>query len=376
MGRTRGLVALASLAGILAGASRSLPLGDAQRGRELFQARKCIQCHAVAGKGGKTAPDLAMSVVRGFSPYQLAAALWNHLPQMSVAWRQQGLAWTELSEQDAADLFLYLYASRYFEAPGDAGRGRSVFRSKRCAGCHGLSTPVRAGIPPVSAWGSLENAVTLAQGMMNHSSGMLRELERTGTVFPRLSPVELTDLLAYLRGQVRKSELPGEFSPGSAERGKAVFASKGCLACHRGTHSFEARPTRHTLTDFVSALWNHPIRVQKEPITLSYSEMRDLMGYLLATQFSEERGDPTQGRRVYERKRCGSCHDDPASGAPPRAGMAGRMTSFGMAAALWRHGPGMLGRMQERKVGWPSINSLEMVDLIAYLHGAQLKRRP
>ena len=376
MRRAGGFVASVTLAGVLMGATRTLPTGDAERGRELFRTNSCVQCHSVNRRGGNTAPDLASSVVRGFSPYQLAAALWNHVPGMSNAWRRKSLSWPELSEQDAADLFLYLYASRYFEAPGDAGRGRSVFRSKRCGSCHGLTSPIGDGIQPVAAWESLEDAIALAQGMLNHRVQMRSALVQSGTAYPTLSPQELTDLLVYLRSQVRRSGRPAEFSPDSPDRGREVLASKGCLVCHRGSRSLAERPTRHTLTDLVSALWNHPLPVSPAPALMSYEEMRDLAGYLLSTQFSSERGDSEQGRRVYGRKGCGACHDDPASGAPPRAGLAGRMNSLAMMEAGWKHAPGMLGRMRARKLKWPRIDSLEMADLIAYLHGNQLRRRP
>jgi len=375
MTRTVAIVVSVSLAGILFAATRTLPAGDAERGRELVTTQNCLLCHSVNGQGGTSAPDLARPVVRGYSPYQLAAGLWNHLPRMSNAWQQRRLSWPALSEQDAADLFLYLYASRYFEAPGNVNRGRRVFRSKSCESCHGLTSPAREGIPPVVDWDSLENAIALAQGMLNHRAEMRRAMAESDTAYPTLSPQELTDVLVYLRSQVPQAGRPVEFSPGSSERGSEVLVSKGCLDCHRGSRSLEERPTRYSLTDLLSAMWNHPPQVSLVPNPISYDEMRDLMGYLLSTQFSEERGDSEQGRTIYARKGCGSCHDNPASGAPPRAGMAGRMNSLVMIQAVWEHGPGMLDRMQARNLNWPRIDSLEMADLIAYLHGNQLRRR-
>jgi cytochrome c len=103
--------------------------------------------------------------------------------------------------------------------------------------------------------------------------------------------------------------------------------------------------------------------------------MRRLVGYLVSTQFFEERGDPRQGKKVFARKRCGICHDDPSSGAPARSAMAGRMTSFDMVAALWKHGPVMLNRMRLKRISWPRFSGSEMADLTAYLHGLQLKQR-
>jgi mono/diheme cytochrome c family protein len=122
-------------------------------------------------------------------------------------------------------------------------------------------------------------------------------------------------------------------------------------------------------------MWNHPSRASQNPAPLTYEEMRRLVGYLVSTQFYEERGDLRQGKKVFAGKRCGVCHDDPSSDAPARAAMAGRMTSFDMVAALWKHGPVMLDRMRLQKISWPRFTGSEMADLAAYLHGFALKQR-
>ena len=56
--------------------------------------------------------------------------------------------------------------------------------------------------------------------------------------------------------------------------------------------------------------------------------------------------------------------------------MLGTMTSYGMVAALWKHGPAMLNAMRQRNIPWPQFKGSEMADVSAYLHGLQLKRRP
>jgi mono/diheme cytochrome c family protein len=139
--------------------------------------------------------------------------------------------------------------------------------------------------------------------------------------------------------------------------------------------ALEARPTRYSLTDFAAAMWEHSFRTVPDPAPLTYEEMRRLVGYLVSTQFYEERGDLKQGKRVFASKHCGACHDDPSSGAPARSAMAGRMTSFDMVAALWKHGPVMLNRMRLKKISWPRFSGSEMADLAAYLHGSSLKQR-
>jgi mono/diheme cytochrome c family protein len=355
-------------------ATRSLLPGDSDRGKDVFRTQNCDVCHSVNGEGGRTAPDLGQGVERGFSPYVMAGLLWNHAPVMWAAMERKGVVRPELSEQQAADLFVYFFAAHYFDQPGDSKRGQGVFLVKRCVECHGIGFPLREGIQPVAAWKSLADPIALAQQMWNHSREMMAELDRAEIPYPRFSAQDMADLLAYLRG-TQEPGRAGAFSPSSAESGAALFASKGCAGCHRKELALEARPTRYSLTDFAAALWNHPFRTLRNPAPLSYEEMRRLVGYLVSAQFFEERGNPEQGEKVFAQKRCGACHNDPSSGALGRPAMAGRITSFGLVAALWKHGPAMQSRMRQKKISWPRFSGSEMSDLAAYLYGYRLKHR-
>jgi cytochrome c2 len=355
-------------------ATRSLLLGDAERGKALFQGLNCIVCHRVSGVGGKNAPGLARGRNRGFSPYDMSAVMWNHAPAMWATMAKQGVTRPALDEQQAADLFVFFYAASYFETPGNTRRGRELFLARRCGQCHGIDSPVLAGVKPVAEWDSLWDPVTLAQQMWSHSRDRVRAPGRPELHSQPLSAQELTDLLAWLRS-VRPPDHPAGFAPASPESGRTLLVSKGCTGCHSGALTLEAHHTRYGLTDFAAALWNHPLRAGQPQTPLSHEEMRSLVGYLVATQFFEERGDAGHGKRVFDRKRCSVCHDNPSSGAPARAMMAGRMTSFGLVAALWKHGPEMMKRMQRQKIAWPHFAGSEMADLTAYLHGLEFKRR-
>ena len=369
-------LALLAVTGAVYCATRRLPMGDARRGKDLFSARNCIVCHSVDGEGGRIAPDLGKIGERGFSPYLLAGLLWSHTPPMLAAMHAKGISRPVLSEQEAADLFAYFFAARYFERAGDSGRGRRVFQLKQCGQCHGMKSPIREGIQPVAAWQSLADPISLAQQMWNHSPQMKSAAEGRSIPFPTLNGQELTDLLAYLRETMQTGGGQGDFLPASAEIGGSLFVSKGCAACHTGQSSLEARPTRYSLTDFAATMWNHPLRTSSQPASLSHEEMRQLLGYLVSMQFFEERGDLERGRRVYRAKQCGACHDDPASGAPARSALAGRTTSYDMAAAAWKHVPAILDRRTPRRFSWPNFAGTEMADLSAYLHGLEFKRRP
>ena len=174
-------------------ATRSLLLGDAERGQALFQSLDCIVCHSVAGVGGKKAPDLGQGRDRGYSPYDMAALMWNHAPAMWGATASARVTVPAMDEQQAADLFVYFYAAGYFETPGDARRGKQLFLARRCGQCHGIQSPVRAGIRPAAEWESLWDPIALAQRMWNHSRDMAGALDRSKVPYPLLSAVRGND---------------------------------------------------------------------------------------------------------------------------------------------------------------------------------------
>ncbi len=71
--------------------------------------------------------DLSARVDRGFTPALLASAIWNNAPVMWTAMEAAGIERPKLSATDAADLFAYLYSTRFFDKPGDAARGKQAF---------------------------------------------------------------------------------------------------------------------------------------------------------------------------------------------------------------------------------------------------------
>ena len=125
---------------------------DSTRGAQVFELQGCAQCHALNGVGPKTGPDLGLIADRGFTPAALAATMWNHAPGMWVETKLRGVARPAMDEQQAADLFAFFYSLRFFEEPGDAGRGKALFSSRKCAECHGIDEPKTKGVKPVAEW--------------------------------------------------------------------------------------------------------------------------------------------------------------------------------------------------------------------------------
>jgi cytochrome c2 len=345
--------------------------GDSARGQRLFETLACVQCHSVNGTGGKSAPDLGRVLDRGFTPATLAATMWNHAPGMWASMRDRQITAGELDQQAAQDLMAFFYAARFFEKPGDAGRGKRAFASDGCAGCHSL---------PVSQWQGLTDPIALIDAMWNHRSQMLAATASKGVRFPLLSAQDLTDMLVYLRNQ------PGNL-PGSRERtgvfriestgaGDAVFQSAGCAKCHQTVAALAQdvqgqNGQEMTLTEIAAEMWNHAPRMAAAgapAINLTPGQMSDLVSSFWAAKFFEDAGRTASGSRVFASKNCAVCHNDAASGAP-RLPVAGRdFSGAAMISVLWRHGPRMLDLMKTKGLGWPRFNGAQMADLIAYLN--------
>jgi cytochrome c551/c552 len=325
----------------------------------------------VNGKGAQVGPDLGRIVDRNFTPAALAATMWNHAPTMWAAMRERSIRTGDLDEQAAADLFAYFYSARFFEKPGDAGRGKRVFSERGCAQCHGLTTPVKPDIKPVSQWRSLNSPIGLAEEMWNHLPRMQAAAGASKIRLPQLDSQELTDLLVYLRNLPAMRNQPAEFETGSGASGEALFQSKGCARCHATGAAFAGRIKGRTLTEIAAAMWNHAPRMAAagaKPASFDAGEMRELLSYLWAKQFFEGAGDAGRGKRVFTEKRCATCHDDSTSGAPKLVAAKDSTSAAGLVAALWRHGPAMLERMRSRNIPWPQFGTREMSDLIAYLN--------
>jgi cytochrome c2 len=344
-------------------------MASADRGAKLFESLACIQCHSAGGKGGTAAPDLARSGSGNFTPVSFAAAMWNHAPAMWSAIGARKLELAEVNEQAARDLFAFLYATRFPQTPGDAARGKRVFAAARCATCHGLTEPLQPMIKPVNRWDALDNTIVMAEEMWNHCAYMLEQSGINKTEWPQLSAQDLRDILIYVRKLPEPPSRPRVTMLGTDRDGAAVFNARGCPVCHKPGSSLGGRVRGETPAAIAAEMWNHAPWMAAEgakPVELAPGEMQDLLDYLWARQFfqgtGDDKGDPAAGRRVFEGKRCATCH---RGGAPQIEGAS--FTASGMVSALWQHGPRMWQQMRSKGVAWPRFEGTQMQDLLAFL---------
>ncbi|OGU08621.1 MAG: hypothetical protein A2W29_10490 [Gemmatimonadetes bacterium RBG_16_66_8] len=78
--------------------------GDPKRGAVVFASKGCVACH----KGGAVnAPDLA-AVLKGTDRASLAAAMWNHAPQMHRLMAEKAPFWPKFEPGEMGNLVAYL----------------------------------------------------------------------------------------------------------------------------------------------------------------------------------------------------------------------------------------------------------------------------
>jgi cytochrome c2 len=346
--------------------------GDSRRGAKLFEAEQCIRCHAVNGRGGKVGLDLGRVVHRNYTPAHFTSAMWNHAPTMWGAMEAAKIETPKLTPQGAADLFAFFYSARFFDKPGDAANGKTMFEARKCGTCHGIADSRAEGATPVAQWESLADPILLVQQMWNHSFRMRQAFARRGVEWQVLTGDELGDILAYLRSLPETDSLVSRFSNTSGAGGERIFESKGCVNCHHGNLALENRLKNMTLTGIAVDMWNHAPRMQQTPPTFSQDEMRELLSYLWMRQLVYPGGTAAEGEKVFAAQHCATCHAGGKHGARQLPGQATKYSEVTIISALWRHGPQMLRRMKQAGISWPMFKSPQQVaDLIAYLNEVQ-----
>jgi cytochrome c2 len=266
--------------------------GNVDSGKRLFSKKSCVMCHQIGGAGGVIGPSLD-SVGQSGSPINVAAAMWNHGPQMAAAMRSLGIDRPVLRASELRDLIAYLKAAAperpsdpLSVLPGRVNEGRFLFEKKRCINCHRLQSSGGNVGPDLGKRGLYGDVVEFAAALWNKTPAMLRAMKLRNIAVPALKPEEMADIVAYLRSLQYFGE------PGNAARGRRLLAEKNCLECHSlGGEGAKTAPELAGLrgldspASVIAALWNHGNMMTEKfpPRNFSWPQLQsDEMAHLMA----------------------------------------------------------------------------------------------
>ena len=160
----------------------SLP--SQEGGEALFAKNGCINCH---NQG-----DLPLENRLGDSTLtDVAAALWNHAPQMQEPH-------PELTLAHMRQILGYVWTRQFFAIQGDPLRGRQTFAAKKCGACHDDPS---SGAPALSTPDQPYSAITMVSVLWQHGPTMLRRMQQKRIDWPEFSQTEMVNLIAYLNAR-------------------------------------------------------------------------------------------------------------------------------------------------------------------------------
>ncbi len=360
------------------------PTQSVLAGSRVFGAKQCTACHAVNGLGGTVGPDLGrIQGPRSF--YDLATAMWNHLPRMIERMREMGMDRPRLTPRETGDLIAFLFWLDYFDSPGDAAAGKRLFAEKRCVVCHQVGGVGGVVGPNLDFLSQYSSPIQVAAAMWNHGPAMAEAMRTRGITRPTFSGSELTDLVTYLKStSLALPQEPVYVLPGDAGKGRDLFADKGCVQCHsvRGEGASLGPDLAHlerrsNVMDFAAAMWNkaptmmtvmraHGIAVPQ----FGPGEMADLLSYLYSVQYFREIGSAERGLRRVRDKGCLGCHSLDGRGGKTAGDLAeseGLNSQAAVIAALWNHVLVTEADTGRGGGSFPTFRPSEMADLAALL---------
>jgi mono/diheme cytochrome c family protein len=241
------------------------PPGNRENGRKVFVAKHCVECHQVAGQGGTVGPSLD-SLHEFTSPMYVAAAMWNHGPQMAEKMKEKGVERPTFTAQELRDLIAYVAPATagpqtgpIYALPGNAESGRMLFAEKKCVECHSAGGAGGKVGPELVDLGVRRSPLEFAAAIWNKAPKMMLAMQQRSVPAPKLTAEEMADIVAYLYS-VRY------FASGNISNGWRVLSEKGCLQCHavfgeRGKPASDIAKAKglDSPSAVVAMLWNHTL---------------------------------------------------------------------------------------------------------------------
>jgi mono/diheme cytochrome c family protein len=367
------------------------PSQDPLAGSRVFGVKGCVKCHSINGVGGKVGPDLARRL-RPHSFYDVATAMWNHLPRMADRMKQLGITRPQLTAQEAGDLVGFLYTLHYFDPPGNTAAGRQLFSEKKCIVCHQVGGTGGVVGPNLDSLKQFASPIYVASAMWNHGPAMAEVMKARGVERPTFTAQELRDLVAFLAPATGGApEGPLYVLPGRPELGRELFVEKRCIQCHSvGGVGGQVGPdlvalgVRRSPVEFAATIWNKAPAMMAAMATrnitvpqLRPEDMADLVAYLYSVRYFASGGSVPKGWLVASNKGCLQCHGVSGERGKPASDLTrakGLDSSAAVLAALWNHTV-VTSRVAGQRLEWPMLKADEMADLVTLLESISQPRR-
>lgn len=277
----------------------------ADRGHELVEELNCTACHVSAKKiyAGRRGPDLSAMGDRASAAWIFK---WLENPRhfRSTAAMPAMLA----DAQERADVAAYLAsvksaqpAAALIADPAAAAKGKELFTSLGCVGCHGDTGHALTGMGSKISLGEL--AKYLRDPLAVDPSGRMPGLA--------LSEGEAVQLAAYLV-ESRNADFEKAPPTGNALRGRSLVESSGCVNCHTVADKGGALVSSLTAPAFEKLSAGQGCLSATPPTkapryALSATDRESLGAYLLRPDISEA---PVQDfHRATKALQCGACHE-------------------------------------------------------------------
>jgi mono/diheme cytochrome c family protein len=155
-------------------------IDQTENGAKLFEVKGCAACH----RPDEPPARLTLTGV--------AAAMWNHASLQHAV--PPGIEAVRIDTAEMRELLSYYWAKRFFDAPGNAARGRRIYAAKRCVSCHADAGPG----PVLSAKAGSYTAITMLSSLWRHGPAMLADMQQRKIAWPQFRAGEMEDLIAAL----------------------------------------------------------------------------------------------------------------------------------------------------------------------------------
>lgn len=270
---------------------------------------------------------------------------------------------------------------------GDPRAGAQTFQDKGCRDCHSIRGSGGKLAPDLGLQGAAgSNMNDLVTEMWNHAPLIWNHIGASKINYPRFTPEDMANLLAYLYVTCYEDE------SGDPTRGRELFIQKSCIQCHAiGDRGGTLGPNLKNIGPidtpifWSQAMWNHApaMETRMREFNIPWpkfegGEMNDLLVFVRQERAGPERegellpADPRRGWALFQRKGCISCHaihgEGGTDGPDLTLGHPVPSTLTRLAARMWNHSPEMWEAMKAKGVKRPAFAGQEMADLIAFLY--------